>query len=112
MSLSSSLLSNRPDMGKHSVFHYDEATGLAHIETFTEVGGMMERNKAKFNSWSAVEQHGDLIHVGSIPLAKYFWLKKQGVIDDLDPQQLRFRQWCRDNYAEYSSWFCVPKGVL
>lgn len=106
-----SLLSRRPDQGAETYWNYDEVTGEATIETFTAVGGFMERNHERYKRWTATERHGDMELMGSIPLAKYFVLQKAGIIDD-DPFQKKFRKWCRENYREYQRWFAVPKDVL
>ena len=107
-----SLLSNRPDMGKHTIWNYDDVTGLATVETFTNVGAMMERNQAEFNAWNDYSRMGDLVKIGSITLAKFFALQKKGIITEDDPRQRSFLQWCHDNYREYSKWFSAPKRVI
>ncbi len=105
-----SLLAASP--GVRTIWNYDDVTGVATVETLSDVGAMMERNQREFREWNDYSRMGDMVKVGSIPLAKYFALKKQGIIDDWDPQQRRFLRWCHENYREYSKWFSAPKRVI
>lgn len=104
-----SLLSRQP--GTEARWYYDDVTGECHVQTSTEVGGMIERNQEAYKNWNDASRMGDLVRVGSLPLAKYFKLQKAGIIND-DPRQLNFWKWARANYHEYSKWFAVPYRVL
>lgn len=108
----SSVLSHRPDLGKTTYWHYDDVTKLAHLETKTNVGNMMERNQREFNEWNDYSRMGDLVKIGSMPLAKYFALQKQGIINDEDPRQRSFMRWLDANYRKYSKWFSAPRKVI
>lgn len=84
----------QPDAGVRKLFHYDHATDDFHIETIIDATDVIEQNKALANE-SVGLGDGEFNKVASIPMALYFDLKKQGIIDD----QARLRRWLneRDN---------------
>jgi hypothetical protein len=82
-------LNHNPETDTSRVFHWDDVAEEATIETRQDITGLVEVNKALYNESASGKE---LRKVASIPLALYFDLKKQGIIDD----QARFKKWLND----------------
>lgn len=72
-----------PITGVRKIHHYDPVTDGSVIETRHDVTALVEMNKALANG---VDERagwkGDLHRVASIPMALFYSLKADGVIDD------------------------------
>lgn len=85
------------------VFEKDPLTGItrywrhnpgddtAYLETEQEVGDVLDLNKRAYNDASTGWKQ-DMHKVASIPLAVYYELKRQGVLDD----ERRLKAWLND----------------
>ena len=82
-----------PVTGVKKMWHYDGDTDKAVIETIVDATDVVEENKAQFNQIDEkAGWKGDMHKVASIPMALFYDLKKQGIIDD----QARLKAWLND----------------
>lgn len=63
-------------------WHYDADRDEAKIETVFEVGDLVERNKKEYAATDERARWGEWSKVASIPMALFYRLKQQGIIDD------------------------------
>ena len=65
------------------MWHYDDATDEAVIETIMDVSGVVADNQQKFNQFDErANWKGDMHHVASIPMALFYKMKAEGKLDD------------------------------
>ena len=82
-----------PVTGVKKMWHYDGDTDKAVIATIVDATDVVEENKAQFNQIDEkAGWKGDMHKVASIPMALFYDLKKQGIIDD----QARLKAWLND----------------
>ena len=82
-----------PVTGVKKMWHYDGDKDEAIIETVVDATDVIEENKAAFNQIDEkAGWKGDMHKVASIPMALFYDLKKQGIIDD----QARLKAWLND----------------
>jgi len=102
------LITNDPIGGRRVVLHEDRVTGQLTQETTQDVSALVEMNKASFRHFdkrTVFKKRDGLIKVASIPAALWYWLKKQGIVDDED----RLLNWLDQPENEY--WRTVPGKV-
>jgi len=87
---------SNPEMGITRLFHYDDVTDQATIETVTDVTALVEANKYLANT-ETYRPRAETRRVASLPLAIYTDLKRRGILDD----EPRFRAWLRDPDNRY-----------
>ena len=90
--MSKKLFDYDPETGTTKWWHYDADKDEAKIETVFEVGDIIEANKAQFNSTDERAKWGEWSRVASIPMALFYRLKQQGIIDD----QAAMKRWIND----------------
>lgn len=90
--MSKKLFDYDPETGTTKWWHYDADKDEAKIETVFEVGDIIEANKAEFNSTDERARWGEWSKVASIPMALFYRLKQQGIIDD----QAAMKRWIND----------------
>ena len=71
-----------PTTGTTKWWHYDADRDEAKIETVFEVGDLVERNKKEYAATDERARWGEWSKVASIPMALFYRLKQQGIIDD------------------------------
>jgi len=71
-----------PNTGTTKWWHYDADRDEAKIETVFEVGDLVERNKKEYAATDERARWGEWSKVASIPMALFYRLKQQGIIDD------------------------------
>ena len=81
-----------PDTGTTKWWHYDDDRDEAKIETVFEVGDLIERNKNEYASTDERARWGEWSKVASIPMALFYRLKNEGIVDD--PK--RMKAWLND----------------
>jgi hypothetical protein len=87
-----------PEFGITRLWHYDESTDKAVIEDIQDHAGIVEANKASFNSVDERARYKDgLTKVASIPLVVLQDLKVKGILDD----QTAFKKWLDDPENRY-----------
>ena len=75
------------------MWHYDDATDEAVIETIMDVSGVVADNQQKFNQFDErANWKGDMHHVASIPMALFYKMKAEGKLDD----QAYMKRWLND----------------
>ena len=75
------------------MWHYDGDKDEAIIENIIDATDVIEENKATFNQYDEkANWKGDMHKVASIPMALFYDLKKQGIIDD----PARLKAWLND----------------
>jgi len=75
------------------MWHYDDATDEAVIETIIDVSGVVADNQQKFNQFDEkANWKGDMHHVASIPMALFYKMKAEGKLDD----QAYMKRWLND----------------
>lgn len=84
------LLDFSPETGVAHTFHLDHETNEARIVATQEVDGLLNANKAQANE--PVNRRATWRKVASIPLALYFDLRRQGIVQD--PKA--FKRWLND----------------
>lgn len=90
--MSKKLFDYDPETGTTKWWHYDADKDEAKIETVFEVGDIIEANKAQFNSTDERAKWGEWSRVASIPMALFYRLKQQGILDD----QAAMKRWLND----------------
>ena len=90
--MSKKLFDYDPETGTTKWWHYDADKDEAKIETVFEVGGIIEANKEQFNSTDERAKWGEWSRVASIPMALYYRLKQQGILDD----RAALKRWLND----------------
>jgi hypothetical protein len=82
-----------PITGVKKMWHYDGDKDEAIIENIIDATDVIEENKATFNQYDEkANWKGDMHKVASIPMALFYDLKKQGIIDD----PARLKAWLND----------------
>jgi hypothetical protein len=71
-------------------YEYDADKDEAIISKTQDVSGIIEANKAEFNS--APERWGEFTKVGSIPMVVYYELERRGILQD----QKALAKWLND----------------
>lgn len=71
-----------PETGTTKWWHYDADKDEATIETVFEVGDLIEQNKKLYADTDERTRYGEWSRVASIPMALFYRLKNQGIIDD------------------------------
>ena len=71
-----------PTTGTTKWWHYDADRDEAKIETVFEVGDLVERNKKEYAATDERARWGEWSKVASIPMALFYRLKQQGIVDD------------------------------
>jgi len=71
-----------PETGTTKWWHYDADKDEATIETVFEVGDLIEQNKRLYADTDERTRYGEWSRVASIPMALFYRLKNQGIIDD------------------------------
>jgi len=75
------LFDHDADTGVTEIFHYDELTGDAHIETRQDVAPILDRNKFLANTDEYTKQgiKNEMWHYAHIPIVVQLqWLRKYG----------------------------------
>jgi hypothetical protein len=81
--MTSKLFEFDPITGTKKMWHYDDATDEAVIETIIDVSGVVADNQQKFNQFDErANWKGDMHHVASIPMALFYKMKAEGKLDD------------------------------
>ena len=81
-----------PETGTTKWWHYDADKDEAKIETVFEVGDLIEQNKKQYASTDERARYGEWSKVASIPMALFYRLKNEGIVDD--PK--RMKAWLND----------------
>lgn len=83
-----------PESGITRLWHYDDDTDTATIETIQAVDPLIEINKEIHKAFDErARWKGDgMERVASLPLNVYYDLKAKGILDD----QKKFRAWLND----------------
>ena len=76
------LFSTDADQGITRIFHYDEETDQATIQTQQDVTAIIEENKQEYAQVDERARWGEWSKVASIPMSIYFQLKAEGKLDD------------------------------
>ena len=82
-----------PFTGATQFFYYDEGTDETIIETVQDYEGVLEFNKASYNSVDERTRWGDGKLIARIPLNLFYQLKAAGTVDD----DAAFRRWLNDS---------------
>jgi hypothetical protein len=86
-----------PEFGIHRIWHYDESTDTATIESRQDHSNILEANKTDFNAVDERARYGEMTKVASIPLVILQDLKTKGILDD----QTAFKKWLDDPENRY-----------
>lgn len=92
MSIDTRLFDRDDFNGLTRLFHFDNDTEQATIETITDVEPLLEQNKLFQRCEDSDKPWGDMKRVAQIPMSLYFTLKEQGIVDD--PK--RMKKWLND----------------
>ena len=84
-------------LGITRIWHYDEETDKATIETRQDVSAIIEENKNEYAQIDERARWGEWTKVASIPLSIYFQLKREGKLDD----QEYMKKWLNDRDNQY-----------
>lgn len=84
-------------LGITRIWHYDEETDKATIETRQDVSAIIEENKREYAQIDERARWGEWTRVASIPLSVYFQLKREGKLDD----QEYMKKWLNDRNNQY-----------
>lgn len=76
------LFNTDKDQGITRIFHFDDETGLATIQTQQDVTAIIEENKQEYAQVDERARWGEWSRVASIPMSIYFQLKADGKLDD------------------------------
>lgn len=91
------VLEKIPELGITRLFHYDEATEEATIETVQDVEGIVEATKDEFKEFDErANWKGEWHRVASIPISLYHDLIAKGVIELNDPNKTKLKAWLND----------------
>ena len=88
-----------PQAGLTRLWHYDDDTDTAVIETRQDVGDLVETNKKIHNEFDGERARwpGDWHRVASIPLNIYCDLKQKGaILPNGDVNQKEMKKWLND----------------
>jgi hypothetical protein len=88
----SSVLWENPLYGTKAFWHFDDVTGLAHIETTYDAEQLIETNVAEMNEHTSLDRWGDGRRVARIPMHIVSELRRRGILDD----PVRFAKWLND----------------
>jgi hypothetical protein len=92
--MNSKLFDFDPVTGVKKMWHYDADKDEAIIENIVDATEIIEQNKVAFNQMDEkANWKGDMHHVAQIPMALYYDLKAQGIVDD--PK--RMKAWLNDS---------------
>lgn len=80
------------DLGIKRIWHYNDETDEATIQTQQDVTDIIEENKQEFNQVDERARWGEFSRVASIPLSLYYELKKEGKLED----QAYMKRWLND----------------
>jgi len=87
------IISEDLDSGISHLFHYDEMSDTATIETRQEVSDLIMGNKSAFNDVDErANWKGDMHLVASIPLTVYYDLIQRGIVND----KPKMKAWLND----------------
>ena len=101
--MSKRLSSRDAETGINTSLNYDGTDDEAVIVKEQDVTGIVESNRAAFDS--APARWGDMTHVGRIPMTVYFELKRKGILDD----QQELVKWLND--PANAMWRVRPGSV-
>jgi hypothetical protein len=101
--MSKRLITDDALTGIKTYLEYDGTDDDAVIRKEQDVTGIVEYNKAAFDS--APKRWGDMTHVGRIPLTVYYELERQGILNDQDA----LRKWLND--PENAMWRVRPGTI-
>lgn len=86
--------SRDPFNGTVTYMHFDPSNGNIQFETIQEVTPLVEQTKAQCNSVDERARYGNgIVHVESVPSAKYWELKRLGIWDDPEAH----RRWINEH---------------
>lgn len=91
------LFSEDADQGIRRIFHFDEDTQQATIETQQDVTAIIEENKQEYAQTDERARWGEWNKVASIPMSVYFQLKAEGKLDD----EAYMKRWLNDPENKY-----------
>jgi hypothetical protein len=91
------LFSTDADQGITRIFHYDEDTDQATIQTQQDVTAIIEENKQEYAQVDERARWGEWTRVASIPMSIYFQLKAEGKLDD----EAYMKKWINDPNNKY-----------
>ena len=92
-------------LGITRIWHYDEETDKATIETRPDVSAIIEENKNEYAQIDERARWGEWTRVASIPMSVYFQLKREGKLDD----DAYMKRWLNDPDNRF---FRVKEGQL
>ncbi len=84
-------------LGITRIWHYDEETDKATIETRQDVSAIIEENKNEYAQIDERARWGEWTRVASIPMSVYFQLKREGKLDD----DAYMKRWLNDPDNKY-----------
>jgi hypothetical protein len=84
-------------LGITRIWHYDEETDKATIETRQDVSAIIEENKNEYAQIDERARWGEWTRVASIPMSVYFQLKREGKLDD----DAYMKRWLNDPENKY-----------
>lgn len=84
-------------LGITRIWHYDEETDKATIETRQDVSAIIEENKNEYAQIDERARWGEWTRVASIPMSVYFQLKREGKLDD----EAYMKRWINDPENKY-----------
>ncbi len=91
----SRLFSHDPETNTTKIWHYDDEKDEAWIETKWDLNAIGQEN-AEIRKEDTGRFNDGLHRIGQIPMALYWKLKTQGVLDD----KRLFRRWWQSDEAE------------
>lgn len=95
--MSKKLFDYDPETGTTKWWHYDADKDEAKIETVFQVGDLIDQNKREFSSYDERARWKDWNKVASIPMALFYRLKQDGIIDD----QAAMKRWLNSPENRY-----------
>jgi hypothetical protein len=84
-----------PETGVRTTFHYFDDDTFT-LEKTQDAAPLCETNLILRNEDTGRWNDGHGSRVASIPIVLWTKLRKDGIIDDRDPKQTRFRAWLND----------------
>lgn len=84
-------------LGITRIWHYDQDTDQATIETRQDVSAIIEENKNEYAQIDERARWGEWTKVASIPMSIYYQLKREGKLDD----EAYMKRWLNDPDNKY-----------
>lgn len=91
------LFDTNQELGITRIWHYNDATDEATIQTQQDVTNVIEENRSDFSQVDERAPWGELTKVASIPLSLYYQLKAEGKLDD----EAYMKRWLNDPDNRY-----------